>query len=404
MPLTTAAIRNAKPDATAKRLFDALGLYLEISPAGGRWWRFKYRFEGKEKRLSLGTFPDVSLKAARKKRDDARALLDDGVDPSAVRKEAKREVAGRAANSFEAVAREWYGKQAHVWVAHHASDILRRLESNLFPEIGDKAIADITAPVLLAAVRKIEHRGAHDLAHRVLQVASQVFRYGVATGRCQRDPAPDLRGALTPHKGKHQAAVTPEELPALLRAIDGYGEVGDKLTGYALRLLVLTFVRTNELIGAEWSELDLDSAVWIIPAVRMKMKTEHVVPLSRQSVEAFREVRAIAGGSRYVFPGRNPDKPISNNTMLFALYRLGYKGRMTGHGFRAVASTILNEAGFRGDVIERQLAHCERDEIRGAYNRAEYLPERRKMMQQWADMLAALAQGAKVIPLQRQAK
>ncbi len=404
MPLTTAAIRNAKPDATAKRLFDALGLYLEISPSGGRWWRFKYRFEGKEKRLSLGTFPDVSLKAARKKRDDARALLDDGVDPGAVRKEAKREVAGRAANSFEAVAREWYGKQAHIWVAHHASDVLRRLESNLFPEIGDKAIADVTAPVLLAAVRKIEHRGAHDLAHRVLQVSSQVFRYGVATGRCVRDPAPDLRGALTPHKGKHQAAVAPEELPALLRAIGGYGEVGDKLTGHALRLLVLTFVRTNELIGAEWSEVDLDSAAWIIPASRMKMKTEHVVPLSRQSVEGFRDVRAIAGGSRYVFPGRNPDKPISNNTMLFALYRLGYKGRMTGHGFRTVASTILNEAGFRGDVIERQLAHCERDEIRGAYNRAEYLPERRKMMQQWADMLDALAQGAKVIPLQRKAK
>lgn len=404
MSLTTTAIRNAKPAATAKRLFDTLGLYLEISPGGGRWWRFKYRFEGKEKRLSLGTFHDVTLKAARRKRDDARALLEDGVDPSAARKEAKREVAGRASNSFEALAREWYAKQAHVWVAQHASDVLRRLESNLFAEIGDKAIADITAPVLLAAVRKIEHRGAHDLAHRVLQVASQVFRYGVATGRCQRDPAPDLRGALTPHKGKHQAAVTPEELPALLRAIDGYGELGDKLTGYALRLLVLTFVRTNELIGAEWSELDLDSGVWIIPAVRMKMKTEHVVPLSRQSVEALREVRSIAGGSRYVFPGRNPDKPISNNTMLFALYRLGYKGRMTGHGFRAVASTILNEAGFRGDVIERQLAHCERDEIRGAYNRAEYLPERRKMMQQWADMLDALAQGAKVIPLQRKAK
>lgn len=404
MPLTRKEIESAKPAATTYRLWDSQGLYLEVSPAGGKWWRLKFRYGGKEKRMSLGTFRDVSSKAARRKRDDARALLDDGVDPNAVRKEAKREVAGRAANSFEAVAREWYGKQSHVWVLHHASDVLRRLESNLFPEIGDKPIAEITAPTLLAAVRKIEHRGAHDLAHRVLQVASQVFRYGVATGRCDRDPAPDLRGALTPHKGKHQAAVTPEELPALLRAIDGYGEVGDKLTGYALRLLVLTFVRTNELIGAEWSELDLDSAVWIIPASRMKMKTEHVVPMSRQSIEAMRGVRAIGGGSRYVFPGRNPDKPISNNTMLFALYRLGYKGRMTGYGFRAVASTILNEAGFREDVIERQLAHCERDEIRGAYNRVEYLPERRKMMQQWADMLDALAQGAKVIPLQRKAK
>ena len=404
MPLTATAIRNTKPADKPIRLFDGGGMYLEVSPAGGRWWRLKYRFVGKEKRLSLGVYPEVSLAEARSRREDARKLLAAGIDPSDQRKAAKRETEGREINSFEAVAREWYGKQAHVWVAHHASDVLRRLESNLFPEIGSEPIAEVAAPMLLAAVRKIEHRGAYDLAHRVLQVASQVFRYGVATGRCQRDPAPDLRGALTPHKSKHQAAVAPEELPALLRAIDGYGELGDKLTAYALRLLVLTFVRTNELIGAEWSELDLDSAVWIIPATRMKMKTEHVVPLSRQAIEVLREIRAIGCSSRYLFPGRNPDKPISNNTMLFALYRLGYKGKMTGHGFRAVASTILNEGGFRADVIERQLAHCERNEIRGAYNRAEYLAERRKMMQQWADMLNALAQGAQVIPLQRKTK
>ena len=404
MPLTATAIRNTKPADKPIRLFDGGGMYLEVSPAGGRWWRLKYRFVGKEKRLSLGACPEVSLAEARSRREDARKLLAAGIDPSDQRKAAKREAEGREINSFEAVAREWYGKQAHVWVAHHASDVLRRLESNLFPEIGSEPIAEVTAPMLLAAVRKIEHRGAHDLAHRVLQVASQVFRYGVATGRCERDPAPDLRGALTPHKSKHQAAVAPEELPALLRAIDGYSELGDKLTAYALRLLVLTFVRTNELIGAEWSELDLDSAVWIIPATRMKMRTEHVVPLSRQAIEVLREIRAIGCSSRYIFPGRYPDKPISNNTMLFALYRLGYKGKMTGHGFRAVASTILNEAGFRADVIERQLAHCERNEIRGAYNRAEYLAERRKMMQQWANMLDALAQGAQVIPLQRKTK
>lgn len=404
MPLTDRAIRNAKPGDKPLRLFDGGGMYLEIAPAGGRWWRFKYRFAGKEKRLSLGVYPDVALAEARNRRDAARKMLAGGIDPGEHRKAEKRATAGRAANSFEAVAREWYGKQAHVWVSHHASDVLRRLESNLFPEIGDGPISEVTAPMLLAAVRKIEHRGAYDLAHRVLQVASQVFRYGVATGRCERDPAPDLRGALTPHKGKHQAAVTPEELPALLRAIYGYGEVGDKLTGLALRLLAMTFTRTGELIGAEWSEIDLESCVWIIPASRMKMKTEHVVPLSRQAIEALRELRAIGGGSRYVFPGRNPDKPISNNTMLFALYRLGYKGKMTGHGFRAVASTILNEAGFSGDVIERQLAHCERDEIRGAYNRAEYLADRRVMMQQWADMLDAFAKGAQVIPLQRKAR
>lgn len=420
MPLTDRAIRNAKPIDKPIRLFDEKGLYLEVAPSGGKWWRFKYRFSGKEKRLSLGVYPDVPLasrtvkdeetrkpktiKGAREKRDDARALLAAGIDPSAARKAENREAAGRAANSFEAIAREWYAKQAHTWVHTHAVDVMRRLESNLFPDIGATPIAELTAPALLEALRKIEHRGAHDLAHRVLQVSGQVFRYGVATGRCERDLSTDLRGALAPHKGKHQAAVKPDELPALLRAIDGYAELGDKLTGYALKLLALTFVRTGELIGATWDEIDMDGATWIVPAERMKMKTEHVVPLSRQALALLREVRALGGGSRYVFPGRNPDKPISNNTMLFALYRLGYKGKMTGHGFRAVGSTTLNEAGYRPDVIEHQLAHCERNEIRSAYNRAEYLPERSKMMQQWADMLDALAQGAKVIPLQRRSR
>ncbi|MHB8494211.1 MAG: tyrosine-type recombinase/integrase [Casimicrobiaceae bacterium] len=403
MPLTDRAIRNAKPKAKPYKLGDTGGLYIEVAPSGGKWWRFKYRFAGKQKRFSVGVYPDVPLATARKRRDEARELLADGIDPGAKRKADKREAEGRAANSFEAVAREWYTKQAPTWVATHATDVLRRLEGNLFPEIGERPIAELEAPDLLAAVQRIEERGARDLAHRVLQVAGQVLRYGIATGRCKRDLSRDLKGALAPHKAKHQAAVTAEELPELLRAIDSYGDLGDKLTGYALRLLALTFVRTGELIGAQWAEIDLDQAVWIIPAERMKMKTEHVVPLSRQAVAILRELQSIGGGSRYVFPGRNPDKPISNNTMLFALYRLGYKGKMTGHGFRAVASTILNEKGFRADVIERQLAHCERNDIRGAYNRAEYLPERRKMMQQWADMLAALVKGARVIPLQRRA-
>ena len=280
---------------------------------------------------------------------------------------------------------------------------MRRLERNLFPDLGGRPIAAITAPELLATARKVESRGAHDLAHRMLQVASQVFRYGVATGRCERDPGPGLRGALTPHKPSNQAAVKADELPALLRAISDYDKIGDRQTALALRLLALTFVRTGELIGAEWSEVHLggEAPVWIIPAARMKMRNEHVVPLSKQAVEVLRELRSIAGKSRYVLPGRNGDVPISNNTMLFALYRLGYKRRMTGHGFRAVASTILNESGFRPDVIERQLAHCERNDVRGAYNRAEYLAERTHMMQQYADMLDAMAAGAKVIPLQR---
>ncbi|HLX30215.1 MAG TPA: integrase arm-type DNA-binding domain-containing protein [Casimicrobiaceae bacterium] len=401
MPLTVTAVRNVKPAGKPQRLHDSAGLYLEIAPAGGRWWRFAYRFGGKRKLISLGVFPTISLAEARSRRDEARRLLADGIDPSATRKAAKQEAVGRAANSFDAVAREWYAKQAKIWVPHHASDVLRRLEANLFPDLGGRPIADITAPELLAAVRKIEYRGAHDLAHRVLQVASQVFRYGVATGRCERDPAPDLRGALTPHKSRKQAAVKPDDVPELLRAIAGYDKIGDRQTALALRLLGLTFVRTGELIGAEWAEFDLDSAAWIVPASRMKVRAEHVVPLSRQALEVLEELRSLAGNSRYVLPGRNPDKPISNNTMLFALYRLGYKRRMTGHGFREIASTLLNESGFRGDVVERQLAHCERNDVRGAYNRAEYLPERRAMMQQYADMLDALAEGAKVIPLQR---
>ena len=403
MPLTATAVRNTKPGTAPKRLYDSGGLYLEITPAGGRWWRFAYRFKGKRELISLGVAKDVPLAEARQRRDEARKLLASGVDPSAKRQADKREAEGRAANSFEAVAREWYARQAHAWVETHASDVLRRLEANLFPQIGTTPIAELTAPILLAAVRRIEQRGAYDLAHRVLQVAGQVLRYGIATGRCERDLSRDLRGALTPHKGRNQAAVTPDKLPALLRAIDGYGELGDRMTALALRLLALTFVRTGELIGATWDEIDLDGAAWIIPAARMKMKTEHVVPLSRQAAAVLRELQALGGGSRYVFPGRNPDKPISNNTMLFALHRLGYKGKMTGHGFRAVASTILNERGFRADVIERQLAHRERNDIRGAYKRAEYLSERRKMMEAWANMVDALAQGARVIPLQRRA-
>ena len=282
---------------------------------------------------------------------------------------------------------------------HHAEDVKRRLEVNTFPHIGARPIAEIEPPELLATIREIELRRAYDLAHRVLGVCGQVFRYGVATGRCKSDPTRDLKGALTPHKQKNQNAIRPEQLPELLRAIASYDSIGDKQTRLALQLLAQTFVRTNELIGAEWSEFDLENSIWAIPANRMKMKTEHLVPLAKQSHEILEQLKAISGDSRYVFPGRNPENPISNNTMLFALYRLGYKGKMTGHGFRAVASTILNETGFNPDVIERQLAHCERNEVRGAYNRAEYLQERKKMMQHWSDYLASIEAGAKVIPL-----
>jgi integrase len=399
MPLTDPAVRNAKPADKPVRLFDANGLYLEISPNGGKWWRLKYRYAGKEKRLSLGVYPEVGLKEARNKRDAARKLLADDVDPGEVRKVQRLVKRDRSANSFEAVARDWYRKQLHTWVSGHADDVLRRLESNLFTDLGHRSIAELEAPELLACIAKIEKRGAYDLAHRVLQVSGQVFRYGIASGLCKRDLSADLRGALTPHKARHQAAVKPEELPALLRAIDGYEVIGDRQTRLALQLLALTFVRTGELIGALWDEIDTDAALWVIPSARMKMRTEHIVPLSTQSLAIFEDLKVLCGRSRFVFPGRNRDKPISNNTMLFALYRLGYKGRMTGHGFRSVASTLLNEQGYNRDAIERQLAHCERDEVRGAYNRAEYLPARKAMMQEWADYLDKLKAGAEVIAL-----
>lgn len=415
MPLTQKAIDATKPDVKPQRLYDAGGLYLEIAPSGGRWWRFKYRFEGKAKLLSLGVFPAVTLAKARSRRNALRELLADGVDPGEKRKAEKREALGREINSFEFVAREWYAKQATKWTARHADDVLRRLERNLFPDLGGEPVAEVTAPKLLAAARKVEGRGAHDLAHRMVGVAGQVFRYAVATGRCERDPSGDLRGALTPHKARNQAAVTPDELPTLLRAIDGYAGIGDKQTALALRLMCLTFVRTSELIGAEWTEfrnLDGDAPTWIVPASGRKLTRSekedpsnvHVVPLASQAVTILRELQAVGGGSRYILPGRNPDKPISNNTLLFALYRLGYKGKMTGHGFRAVASSALNEAGFRPDVIERQLAHKEPNKVRAAYNRTEYLPERRTMMQRWADMVDAYARGADVVPIKRRAK
>ncbi len=400
--LSAVECKNASSNGVGiRKLHDGDGLYLWVYLDSRKYWRMRYWQVGKEKSLSLGVYPKVSLSDARKKRDELRKQLQADLDPSAERKAASLRKKLANVNSFEAVALEWYNKQLHTWVAHHASDVKRRLESNIFPTLGKCQIDQINAPELLETIRKIEARGAYDLAHRVLQVCGQVFRYGIATGRCSRNLSADLRGALTPHVKQHQSAVRPEDLPDLLRAIAQYDKTGDKQTRLALQLLAQTFVLTNELIGAQWVEFDLENALWIIPAGRMKMKTEHVVPLARQAIALLAELKEISGSSRFVLPGRNRDKPISNNTMLFALYRLGYKGKMTGHGFRAVASTILNETGFSPDVIERQLAHCERNEVRGAYNRAEYLPERKRMMQHWADYLVSIEAGAKVIPLHR---
>lgn len=388
--LSDVAVRKAKPAEKPYRLYDERGLYCEVRPNGGRWWRLKYRYGGREKLLSLGTYPDTSLKDARERRDAARKLLASGADPSEQRKAERREAQLAAANSFEVVAREYAGRQAHRWTAKYAAGQIRRLELDIFPAIGHRPINEISAPELLQVLRKIEARGSLDMAKRMRQIAGQVFRYGIAVGACERDVAHDLRDALTPHRVKHMAAVAPEEMPDLLARIDRYD--GDPVTRLALQFLALTFVRTNELIHARWSEIDRAGAIWTIPAARMKMRTDHLVPLSRQALDVLDALVPLTGKSEHVFASpRTPLKPISNNTILYALYRLGYHSRMTGHGFRSLASTILNESElWPADVIEKQLAHEPRNRVRSAYNRAQYLDQRRAMMQWLADHYDAL--------------
>jgi integrase len=401
MPLTDTAVRNAKPGGKAVKLYDERGLYLEVSPSGGKWWRLKYRFDGKEKRLSLGVYPDVKLKDARDRRDAARRLLVTGVDPSQNRKVQKSARADRAANSFEVLAREWYAKYSPTWATDHGKRILRRFERDIFPWIGGQPIAEITAPELLNAVRRIESRGALETAHRALGNCSQVFRYAVATGRCERDPTGDLRGALPPAKAEHFAATTdPARLAAILRAIDGYQ--GTFTVRCALRLAPLVFVRPGELRKAEWADIDLNAAEWRYTVT--KTNTPHIVPLSRQAVEILRELHPLTGQGRFLFPGaRSNGRPMSDNAILAAMRRMSIgKEEMTGHGFRAVARTILDEVlGVRPDFIEHQLAHAVRDPNGRAYNRTAHLPERRKMMQQWADYLDKLKGGAEVISLHK---
>ncbi len=399
--LTDTAIRQAKANEKAVKLFDGRGLYLEVTPAGGKWWRLKYRFNDKEKRLSLGVYPDVSLKEARVRRDEARKLLADGIDPSENRKAQKAVKQDRAANSFEVVAREWFAKYAPTWTVNHAERILRRFERDLFPWIGGKPIAEVTAPELLAVVRRIENRGALETAHRALANCGQVFRYAVATGRAGRDPSGDLRGALPPVKGEHFAAVTdPTRLADILRAIDGYQ--GTFTVSCALRLAPLVFVRPGELRKAEWSDIDLDKAEWRYTVT--KTNTPHIVPLARQAVAILRELHPLTGRGRFVFPGaRSVERPMSDNAILAAMRRVGIrKEEMTGHGFRAAARTILDEVlGVRPDFIEHQLAHAVKDPNGTAYNRVTHLTERQKMMQQWADYLDALANSANVVPLRQ---
>jgi integrase len=381
--ISEARVRAAKPAQKTYRLTDARGLYLQVTPTGGRYWRFNYRFDGKQKTLALGTYPDVPLAKARERLEEARRLIADGEDPGAVKQAISQD--------FETVARAWLAHWRTGRSERYVGYVIARLEGDIFPEIGSRPISELTTSNFRDAVRKIEQRNAPEIARRLLQNCGQIMRYAVANDLVQRNPVADVRPGdiFKPRKKRNYPRITARELPDLLRAIDGYA--GGEHTRLALQLMALTFVRTSELIGAKWPEFDLKASRWDIPGERMKMKTPHVVFLSSQAMVILERLKAISMDREYVFPGDvNPHKPMSNNTLLFALYRMGYRSRMTGHGFRGVASTLLHELGWPHEHIELQLAHQERNAVSAAYNYAQYLEPRARMMQAWADHLDRL--------------
>jgi integrase len=397
--LTHTALRTAKPTEKPYKLSDGGGLYLLVNPSGALWWRFKYQFEGREKLLSLGVHPHVSLQQARALRDEAKKAVANRVDPSAKRQAEK----SSTANSFEAVAREWLALQEKKLAPATYAKAVWTLETLVYPYIGSRPIAKLSAADVLKVLKRIEARGIHETAHRTRQRCSQVFRYAVQTERAAHDVTADLRGALAPVVSEHHAAITePVRIGELLRAIDGY--TGHSATAYALKLAPLLFVRPGELRHAEWVEFDLDGPEpqWRIPAEKMKMGEQHLVPLSQQALALLRELQPLTGRGPYLFPSiRSRTRPMSDNTVNAALRRLGYTSEeMTGHGFRSLASTCLNEQGYHPDLIELQLAHAERNKVRAAYNKAQRLPERRKMMEAWADYLDSLRR-ANVVPIRR---
>jgi integrase len=405
MPLTDTAIRKAKPCAKPVKLVDGGGLYLLLKPDGARWWRWDYRrpATGKRNTLSLGTYPDTGLADARAKRDEARRLIASGVDPGAHRKAVKAAHKDRAANSVEVIAREWFEKHKSSWVDSHASRILLRLENDVFPWLGSRPVAEITARELLNILNRVVERGAVESAHRILQNCGQVFRYAIVTERAERNPASDLRGALPPVKPTHRAAITePKRIGELLRAIEGYK--GSFVTRCALRLAPHVFLRPGELRQAEWEEFDLEVAQWNIPPEKMKTREAHLVPLSTQAVTILKEIHPLTGRGRYVFPSaRSSKRPMSNNAVLAALRRMGFpKEEMSGHGFRAMARTALDEVlSIRPDYIEHQLAHAVKDPNGRAYNRTAHLRERIQMMQKWSDYLDTLKAGENVLPFRK---
>lgn len=401
--LTDTEVRKAKPSERPRRLYDERGLYLEVRPTttsiAAKWWRLKYRFDGKEKLLSLGTYPDVSLAQARERRDQAREQMARGVDPGRARKDAKASRAVALQRTVEPVTRAWLKEKSSGWKPGTLAAITASFENHVFPDIGTTPIADVRPADLRRVVKMVEATGAGETAGRVFQRLRAVFRYALAHELLESDPTYSLRPSeiLKPRKVTHRAALSEREAPAFLRKLRAYE--GDPTTSAALELLVLTAVRPGELRGARWEEFELDKALWRIPAERMKMETEHLVPLSTQAIATIERMRPISGTRALLFPSPfYPDKSLSENTFNGALARMGYKGIATAHGMRTLFSTCANEAGWNGDLIEKQLAHEERDDVRAAYNRAKHVSERAKLMQWWADHLDKLRAGAEVIP------
>lgn len=403
MALTDTGIKKAKPTSKPQRLFDGGGMYLEVMPTGGKLWRLKYRFGGKEKRLALGSYPDTSLKDAREKRDAARKLLAAGIDPSEYRKAVKAAGIELTTNTFEAIARQWFTLRAGKWVKSHSEKVINRLERDIFPWLGSKPIKAVTRAEILSCLNRVIERGAIESARRAGFNIAQIFTYAIDNELADRNPAANLGGTLPSVETKHRAAITDvKEIGGLLRSIDTYE--GSIVTRCALHLSPLVFVRPVELRSAEWAEIDFDKALWTIPAEKMKMRESHIVPLSKQALAILKELHPVTGKGRYVFPSANsPKRSMSNNAVLSALRRMGYaKDEMSGHGFRAMARTVLDETlHIRPDYIEHQLAHAVRDPNGRAYNRTSHLVERKAMMQQWADYLDTLKQGGNVVPMKR---
>lgn len=399
MKLTDTKCRTQKPTDKPIRLADGGGLYLEVMPNGSKFWRQKYRYAGKEKRLTHGAYPMVTLLEARARREEAKRLLLAGRDPASVKRTQKATLAINSLNTFEVIAREWHAHKKHEWSDNYALTILNRLEADIFPAIGDLPIEEISPPILIKMIRAIEARGVFETTRRANQYCSQIFRYAIVTGRAQRDVAADIRGAFKTKKVKHHAAIDAKDLPALMQAIERNDARMYKPTRLAVELMMLTFVRTSELIHMRWEEIDWEESIWVIPAERMKMRKAHIVPLSRQAKAILEELKTYNGSREWVFASHfKPRQPMSNSTILSALYRMGYKGQMTGHGFRALAITMLQEKlNYPFEVADAQLAHAKKHALGEAYDRAQFLDKRKKMMQHWADYLDSVAKSQKVV-------